>query len=529
MKKLILCLFVAITINSKAQITFNEAIGGPSTDQAISAEVTTDGGYIIVGWTKSFGAGDWDIYLVKTNSTGTIEWSKTYGGPGEEVDCFVHQTYDGGYIITARTTSFNVASADVYLIKTNVTGDIIWTKTVGGSSWDEGHSNFQTQDSGYVHVGFTQSFGAGNHECYLIRSDKNGSTLWTKSFGGAGVDNGHLVIQAIDGGYIFLGETNSFGAGGFDYYLVKTDTSGNFEWSKTYGGAGDDHGWDIKVTNDSCYILAGYTNSFGAGGNDVFLIKINRNGDIIWSRTYGNSLDETGLAIRQTIDGGFVVAGESSAIGSDSADVYIVKLDKDGIPEWASTFGGNGDDGSQSIQQTADKGYFISGYTNSFGQGDWDFYLIKTDSSGHTATCNLGRPEVLLSNVTNLTMVADPPTQVGTGGVTGTPITIVNSGGVAAFCSVYTSVENITSENEINIYPNPFTSQTTISFSSEQKNTTIKIMDVLGNEILKQVQNYGRSVTLDMSGYAKGIYFVQITTSAGSVNENVVNKKVVVQ
>jgi len=228
MKKITLCIvLLMITLGTHAQITFNEAIGGPARDQAISAEATTDGGYIVVGWTQSYGAGGWDIYLVKTSETGIIQWTKTYGGPGEEVDCYVHQTYDVGFIITARTTSFNVLSADVYLIKTDGTGTLQWTKTVGGSAWDEGHSMVETQDSGFVHSGITLSFGAGDHDFYAIRSDKNGNTIWTKSFGGTGVDNGHLVISALDGGFLMLGETNSFGAGGWDYYLVMMDANGN--------------------------------------------------------------------------------------------------------------------------------------------------------------------------------------------------------------------------------------------------------------------------------------------------------------
>lgn len=507
---ILLALFSSAT---KAQITFNEAIGGPSTDQAISAEATTDGGYIVVGWTKSFGAGDWDIYLVKTDASGIIQWTKTYGGPGEEVDCYVHQTFDAGYIITARTTSFNVASADVYLIKTDSMGGVEWTNTIGGNNWDEGHSVIQTPDSGFVHVGFTTSYGAGSHDFYLIRNDKTGSTDWTKSYGGGGVDNGHLIISALNGGYIILGETTSFGAGGYDYYLIKTDVSGNVEWSKTYGGTGDDHGWDIKATNDSCYILAGFSNSFGAGDNDVYLIKVTMNGDVIWSKTYDNSgADNSGLAIRQTNDLGFIIAGETAVNGSDSADVYLLKTDVNGIPQWSSTFGGQGDDGSQSVVQTSDKGYFISGYTNSFGEGDWDFYLIKTDSMGHTATCELATPAVQVTNTTNSTITTNPPTQTSSGGVSASAATIILSGGISNFCTQVTGINSIENNAAINIYPNPANTLLNIQFNSSTKANIFQIYNSTGQEISNKTTT-DKTAAIDISTLPEGMYLVKINNN----------------
>jgi len=521
MKKITLCIvLLMITLGTHAQITFNEAIGGPARDQAISAEVTTDGGYIVVGWTQSYGAGGWDIYLVKTSETGIIQWTKTYGGPGEEVDCYVHQTYDGGFIITARTTSFNVLSADVYLIKTDGTGTLQWTKTVGGSAWDEGHSMVETQDSGFVHSGITLSFGAGDHDFYAIRSDKNGNTIWTKSFGGTGVDNGHLVISALDGGFLMLGETNSFGAGGWDYYLVKMDANGNYQWSKTYGGTGDDNGWDIKATTDSCYVLAGYTTSFGAGNEDVYVIKINRNGDVLWSRTYGNTSNDIGLAIKQTEDGGFVITGETTPVGSDSADVYLVKTDQYGLPEWSSTFGGLGDDGSQSVEQTADKGYFISGYTNSFGAGDWDFYLIKTDSLGHTAYCNPPSPVVLVSNATSATITGNPLTQTSSGGVTGTPVSAASSGGTGTFCNMFTGIESANNESEITIYPNPATN--TIALTNPSDIVTIEIYNQLGQVIQKQKVQQTTNESIDITNLTAGVYQIRFNSKQSASNKRFV-------
>ena len=511
MKKLLL-LFTVIALNLNAQITFNEAIGGPDTDQAISAEATSDGGYIVVGWTLSYGAGGWDIYLVKVSATGALEWTRTYGGPGEEVDCYVHQTFDGGYIISARSSSFGAGLADVYLIKTTSTGEAQWTKTIGGNLWDEGHSVIQTPDSGYVHIGYTTSYGAGSHDCYLIKSNKSGDTEWAKSFGGEGNDNGHLIIPALNDGFIIIGETSSFGAGANDYYVVKTDLNGNMEWSKTYGGPEDDYGWDIKPTKDSCYILAGYTESFGAGGSDAYLIKIDVNGNVIWSRTYGNTAEEQVLSVRQTEDGGFIATGKSEVAGLQNADVYLLKTDVNGVPEWARAFGGSGYDASQSVEQTADNGYFISGQTSSLGQGSWDFYLIKTDAEGRTETCNLADPVVLMSSPASATQTFDPATLVFSGEVTGEPDSEIGSGGALMTC-LTTSFEEIGDAENLNVYPNPATG--ILNINSAFNLSGIEIFDQVGRTIIKKQLNKSAIESLDVSGLNSGFYFIKCTSEKG--------------
>jgi len=162
----------------------------------------------------------------------------------------LRQTTDGGYIITARTTSYGVGNSDVYLIKTFSNGNAQWTKTIGELISEEGHSIKQTHDGKYIHCGLTNSFGAGNDDIYLIKNDTTVQTLFAKTFGGSGTDHGHFIQQASDNGFIIIGTTTSFGAGGYDIYLVKTDSTGALQWSKTYGGTGDEDGWDIQTTTD---------------------------------------------------------------------------------------------------------------------------------------------------------------------------------------------------------------------------------------------------------------------------------------
>jgi hypothetical protein len=203
---------------------------------------------------------------------------KTYGGVNDDFVSSTALTNDGGYIISGSTESFGTGTVDIYLIKTDSVGDTLWTKTYGGDSSDYGSSIEQTNDGGYIIAGSTNSFGAGLNDVYLIKTDANGDTLWTKTFGGNDHDGGSSVCQTSDGGYIILGSTFSFGAGEGDVYLIKTDANGDTIWTKTFGGNNPDAGCSVEQTNDGGYIAAGYTYSFGLGGSDVYLIKTDANG-----------------------------------------------------------------------------------------------------------------------------------------------------------------------------------------------------------------------------------------------------------
>jgi hypothetical protein len=247
--------------------------GGLYPDEGWSVQQTADGGYIIAGETESFGAGDYDIYLIKTDSLGDTLWTKTYGGMDNDRSWSVQQTSDSGYIVVGMTASFGTDFEYVYVIKTNSLGDTVWTKTYGGGFFDFGYSVEQTNDDGYIIGGSTSSFGAGWYDVYLIKTDALGDTNWTNTYGGADGDIGLQLATTTDGGYIITGYTLSFGAGNGDVYLIKTDSIGDTMWTTTYGGTDDDYGYSVWQTSDSGYIIAGMTRSFGAGGSDIYLIK----------------------------------------------------------------------------------------------------------------------------------------------------------------------------------------------------------------------------------------------------------------
>jgi hypothetical protein len=263
-----------------------------------------------------------------TTPTAVKKWSRTFGGSGLDEGYSVQQTSDGGYVVAGYTYSYGAGEDDVYLIKTDAGGNKVWEKTFGGSSYDVGNSVQQTSDGGYVVVG-TQSYGAWSADVYFIKTDAGGNKVWEKTFGGTGDYGGTSVQQTSDGGYVIAGYTTPYGAEKMDVYLIKTDASGNKVWEKTFGGSNADKGTSVQQTSDGGYVIAGDTESYGAGG-DVYLIKTDASGNKVWEKTFGGSSYDVGNSVQQTSDGGYVVAGETHSYGAGSSDVYLIKTDANG-------------------------------------------------------------------------------------------------------------------------------------------------------------------------------------------------------
>jgi len=390
MKRLALILgaFTMLLVSlSNAQQRWERTYGGIYSDRGFSVRQTSDGGYIVAGVTGSFGAGGYDVYLIRTNASGDTLWTKTYGGRSEDFGSSVQQTSDGGFIIAGATGSFGAGSYDVYLIKTSASGVARWTKFYGGSLEDWGYSVQQTSDGGYIVVGVKEIIVGSDKDVYFLKTDAFGDTLWTRTYGGTREDYGFSVQQTTDGGYIVAGNTFSFGhSNGYpDVWLIKTNAAGDTLWTRTYGGTNFEYGYSVQQTSDGGYIIVGNTESFGAGYGDIYLIKTNASGDTLWTKTYGGINDDYGNSVQQTSDGGYIIAGGSCTFGQWGCDVYLVKTNASGNRIWTRTYSGTNWEVGNSVRQALDGGYIIAGCTNSFGAGDDDFYIIKTDSLGRSS------------------------------------------------------------------------------------------------------------------------------------------------
>jgi hypothetical protein len=252
------------------------------------------------------------------------EWNKTYGGANIDAAWSMIQTSDGGYALAGYTESFGAGGQDSWLIKTDSVGNMIWSQTYGGANNDEAWSVIQTSDGGYALAGYTESFGAGHRDFWLVKTDSVGNMIWNKTYGGAGDDQAYSVIQTSDGGYALAG------VGSDDFLLIKTDSVGNIIWGKFYGGADFDAAWSMIQTSDGGYALAGLTESFGAGGQDSWLIKTDSVGNVVWSQTYGGANGDAALSVIQTSDGGYALAGGTASFGAGMVDFWLVKVAPEG-------------------------------------------------------------------------------------------------------------------------------------------------------------------------------------------------------
>lgn len=364
-------------------IVWDKTWGGTEWDRASSVVVASDGGYAITGYTSSFGEGG-DAWLIKTDANGNMEWNQTYGGVNFDAPMSLVFTSDGGYAIAGFTGSTVISGAgdnDFWLVKTDADGNLEWDQTYGGTGDDRAYGLVVASDGGYVLAGQTNSFGSGDYDCWLVKTDSSGVLEWSQTYGGAEYEYGMSLVAASDGGYAIAGETGSFGAGG-DFWLVKTDSSGNMEWSQNYGGTYYERAKSLIVTSDGGFAIAGST-AVSQENVDFGLVKTDASGNVVWQKTYGETAGDYGISedsaysVIQTGDGGYVLAGFAGPSAAGDCDAWLVKTDADGNMEWNQTYGDSGNDQTHCVVQTSDGGYVLAAEKCKVGTEDYDFWLIK--------------------------------------------------------------------------------------------------------------------------------------------------------
>lgn len=384
--------------SESSPITFERTFGGAGTDLGLSVQQTTDGGYIVTGASDDL-SDTAAALLVKTDAYGDTLWTRKFGGTQRAADgAWVQQTNDSGFAVVGNADSSGSGPGGVWLIKTAANGDTSWSRTYSGF----GASMFdQTVDSGYVIVGNTSYFGPSGADVCIVNADASGDTLWTRTYGGASDDVGNSIEQTTDGGYIIAANTMSFGAGSQDVWLIKTDSMGDTLWTRTFGGDSLDFAGSAEQTDDGGYIVAGYTFSYSASPQ-FYLIKTNADGETLWTKTIGGPGWVEGNSVEQAADGGYIIVG---ICGTVLPDVYLVRADSNGDTLWTRTFGGSDFDAGYCVRQTADGGYVVCGQTYSFGAGESDFYFIKTDENGNVA---VAEPKASAPRTSVLSLTCEP-------------------------------------------------------------------------------------------------------------------------
>jgi hypothetical protein len=382
-------LFFAIGSQCLAQTYWSRTYGGTSWELGSSFQTTADGGYIVAGASASFGSGWSDAWVIKVDSSGSIQWQKTYGGSSVNKQAISLDTStDGGYIIAGFSDTDNTGANDFWVFKVDSSGNMLWEKTYGGDGDDYVWSVHATSDGGYIVGGYTYSFGAGDADVWILKLDSSGNVQWQKTYGGSDGDVIRCLQTTSDGGSIVSGLTYSFG--GNQAWIVKLDSSGNIQWEKTYGGTSSYNAWFIQTTSDGGYIVSGDTSPSNFDGLDFWISKLDSSGNIEWQKTYGGSLADRALGIQPAADGGYIVGGFTYSFGAGDADIWILKLNSSGDAQWQKTFGGSSEDWVGSIQQTAGV-FVITGHTYSFGNVDNALWLFSLDSNGEIdPSCALG-------------------------------------------------------------------------------------------------------------------------------------------
>lgn len=515
MKKLFALISVLIVFQnafSQPTIQWDKTIGGNSFDELTTIRQTSDGGYILGGFSNSGISGDKtentsgaaDYWVVKLNSSGMLQWENTIGGDSGDFfdsNSFI-QTQDGGYILGGSSRS-NISGDktencrgdyDYWVVKLNSSGVVQWDKTIGGNDEDRLYSVIQSVDGGYLLGGYSSSNISGDKtdssrgylDFWIVKLNQVGSIQWQKTIGGEGGDGLISMGHTADGGYILggisasniSGDKTDTCRGGSDYWIVKIDSVGDVQWDKTIGGSNDDGLESVSQTSDGGYIIAGSSLSNISGDKtenlcnnnqgDYWIIKLDSAGSIAWQNDIGSNGDNIAYSAFQISSGEYIVGGysdgnifcdktENSKGGTDD---WILKLDTSGNIVWQKTIGGSNDDGITSMQQTADGGYILGGTSSSNISGDKtanskgldDYWVVKL------------APEV----------------------------------GIEEPNHIYV----------LNIFPNPASDELSIK-DSEFKIKEILINDAVGREIYSS----GFVPSINVSFWSNGIYFVKLKTS----------------
>lgn len=395
MKAYFVITFLVFSCITYSQVAFQKSYGDSGDEKGYSITELKDSCYAITGVTKSFSS-DKDIIVMKVDTAGVVLWTRTMRGDKIDVGRKIMATDDGGMVIVGSTASFGAGRRDIFAIKLDENGETEWSKTYGGPQNEYAFAVTPTVDGGYIIGGETSSFGVEGSDVLIFKTDARGNLQWSSAIGGKNVEYAFDVLEHSDG-YIIGFETNSWGRGSKDVALLKMNKKGVYQWMYTYGGKGEENINGLLTLDDGSIVMVGITASFGHGSLDGFMMKCDKSGEIIFSRSYGEEEAEIFQGVMQT-DDGFVFCGYSNSFNDQllAEDVLLVKVNENGRTKWTKTYGGVFSDVGLAMILSARGEVLIVGGTSSFsGRGDSDIYLIKNQDNAGLSTCEQSRVQVI--------------------------------------------------------------------------------------------------------------------------------------
>lgn len=472
------CLLFSLCGLSQAPSRFYTRFGGSGYDYGYDIKQTLDGGYIIVGSTSSFGHGNTDVYLVKLDSMGVKTWESTFGNYNNDIGKSVVQLPDSSYVMLGYTNSNGFGGYDMYLVKADKSGSLLWEHTFGGSDWDFGYSLKATSDGGFILCGTTYSFGRGQADGYLIKTNASGVLQWNKTYGGAQDDEFKSVIQTSDGGYALAGYTKSYNDANGDAWIFKLNAAGDSVWCQFHGGPQEDFANDVIEHTTGEFYMAGATASFGLGQLDAYALKLTSTGTLIWHQEDGHagSDEQFHNVVVPLFNSTFSAYSETDNLPAFGIHPKLFILNAASYYYNATGYGDVEADEIFRMITTKDKGFACVGYTYGFNAEVVDVFFIKTDST--------------LLNSPNVTSVED----------------------------------NAVPDAQFKCYPNPVKNTLTIQ-AAFTKEPVIKVYDVVGEEVSFASAGYkgnGSAIQLDLGALEEGVYFVKIN---GHTQKIIVSKR----
>ncbi|HEY3295575.1 MAG TPA: T9SS type A sorting domain-containing protein [bacterium] len=421
----------------------------------ISALQTADGGLLLGG--NILQGNNWDFLLVKTEANGDTAWMRPFGAGRYGGGGYLCSLADGGYLLAGTTEA-----EGFYLLKVTANGDSVWSKQYGAFGTDNCTAVVATRDGGFLLAGYRAY--EDRFAAMILKVDANGDSLWSRQFGGPGLQVFYSVNQTPDGGYICSGMNNYPSAGGYDMWLVRTDSLGFPLWQHMYGGRNNEMYAHVQACSDGGFVLAGTTNSYGAGIEDVWLLKTNAQGDSLWSRTFGGPNFDECSAVTVLPDGGIALGARTMSYGPTGNNFWLIRTDANGDSLWSRVFGTDSDEWCNDVLATSDGGFVLLGGVD-LPANHYAMWLVKT-----------GRDPVLSAGAS----FSLPPSTF--------------------------SLSN---------YPNPFNSSTWVSFDLPKAgNATLKVFDVLGREVVVlrngPMPAGSHRLLLDGAGMASGSYVLRL-------------------